>query len=133
MTKSEIKKYHQIIGYLNLILSLHYLIFSRENHLIERVFAVIAINVGYHMTYYFFSGIYRGSTRMRNHNEFNNNIRGIILKIFATFGIFASIFLLSVFISNTICFDQYLNLYAICIPFGFFLGAYSLGTHLKNK
>jgi hypothetical protein len=133
MTKSEIKKYLQIIGYVNLILSLHYLIFSRENELIERIFAVIAINVGYHMMYFFFAGIYESSIPTGNHNEFNNNIRGIIHKIFATFGIFASIFLLSVFISNTICFDQYLNLYMICIPFGFFLGAYSLGTHLKNK
>jgi hypothetical protein len=133
MTKSEIKKYHQIIGYVSLILSLLYLIFSCENELIERIFAVIAINVGYHMMYYFFSGIYRGSTRMRNHNEFNKNIGGIMLRIFALFGMFASILLLYVFASNAIAFDEYLNLYMICIPFGFFLGAYSLWTDIKSE
>ena len=133
MTKSEIKKYHKIIGYVNLILSLLYLIFSRENELIERIFAVIAINVGYHMMYFFFAGIYKGSTRMRNHNEFNKNIGGIMLRIFAIFGMLASIFLLYVFVSNVISFHDYLNLYMICIPFGFFLGAYSLWIDIKKE
>jgi hypothetical protein len=133
MTKSEIKKYHRIIGYVNLILSLLYLIFSRENEWMERIFAVIAINLGYHMMYFFFSGIYKGSMRMRTHNEFNKNIGGIMLRVFAVLGMFASIILLYVFVSKVISFDEYLNLYMMCIPFGFFLGAYSLWTDIKSE
>ena len=132
MTKSEIKKYHRIIGYLNLILSLIYLLFSREE-LIERVFAVIAINVVYHMMYYFFDGIYKDTTSMRNHNQFNKIVGRIMLRIFAVFGILASIFLLYIFATNAIHLDDYLNLYVICIPFGFFLGAYSLWTDIRKE
>jgi hypothetical protein len=71
--------------------------------------------------------------RMRNHNEFNKNIGGIMLRVFAVLGMFASIILLYVFVSKVISFDEYLNLYMMCIPFGFFLGAYSLWTDIKSE
>jgi hypothetical protein len=133
MTKSDIKKYHRTIGFLNLILSILYLIFSRDSELIERLFAVLAINIGYHMLYYFYAGIYKGSTQMRNNNSFNKNIGGIMLGIFAMFGMLASVFLIYVFISNAISFNEYYRLFAICIPFGLFLGSFSLWTDIKNE
>ena len=85
------------------------------------------------MMYYFFNGIYKYSTRLRNHNQFNKVVGGVMLKIFAVFGILASIFLLYIFASNAIHLDDYLNLYMICIPFGFFLGAYSLWTDIRKE
>ncbi|WP_299799514.1 hypothetical protein [uncultured Maribacter sp.] len=133
MTKSEIKKYYKIIGYVNAILSLLYLLFSIENELIERFFFAIAINIVYNMMYFFFAGIYKGTMRTRNHNKFNKNIGGIMLRIFAFSGMLVSIFLLYILVSNVISFHEYLNLYMICIPFGFFLGAYSLWIDIKKE
>ncbi len=133
MTKSDIKKYYRIIGYVNLVLSILYLIISRENELTERIFAVITINVGYHMLYIFYAGIYNGTTRFRKKNNFNRNTGGMMLRIFAMFGMLASFFLIYVFISNAISLNEYYRLFTICIPFGLFLGSYSLWTDLKEE
>ncbi|EDP70744.1 hypothetical protein FBALC1_08293 [Flavobacteriales bacterium ALC-1] len=133
MTKSGIKKYHKIIGYLNLILSVLYLIFSRESELIERLFAVLAINVGYHMVYYFFAGIYKGTKLTRSHNDFNKSIGGIMIGLFAIFGFLASIFLIYIFVHDAITMNEYYRLFAICIPFGILLGAYSLWIDIRNE
>jgi len=133
MNKSEIKKYYKRIGYLNLILSILFLIFSREIELTERLFAVLAINVGYHMLYYFFSGIYKRTKRMRSHNDFNKSIGGIIIGMFAIFGILASVFLAYIFVSEAITYNEYFRLFAICIPFGILLGAYSLWIDVRNE
>ena len=133
MTKSNIKKYHKLIGYLNLILSIFYLIFSRESELTERLFAVLAINVGYHMLYYSFAGIYKGTKRMRSHNDFNNSIGGIMIGMFAIFGFLASIFLTYIFVSEAITYNEYYRLFAICIPFGILLGAYSLWIDVRDE
>ena len=133
MTKTEIKKYHKLIGYLNLILSILFLIFSRENELTERLFAVLAINVGYHMLYYFFSGIYRGTEKMRSYNDFNKNIGGIMIGMFAIFGILTSIFLAYIFLSDAMANNEYERLFAICIPFGILLGAYSLWIDIRDE
>ncbi len=132
MTKPEIIKYHKIIGYLNLILSILFLIFSRENELTERFFTVLAINVAYHMLYYFFSGIYRRTEKMRSHNDFNKSIGGIMIRIFAMFGILASILVAYIFVSDAITNNEYYRLFAICIPFGILLGAYSLWIDIQN-
>ncbi len=133
MTKSEIKKYHKIIGYLNLILSILFLIFSRENELIERFFAALTLNIGYHMLYYFFSGIYRRTEKMRSHNNFNKSIGGFMIKTFAMFGVLTSILVAYIFISDAITKKEYYRLFAICIPFGILLGAYSLWIDSQNE
>jgi hypothetical protein len=133
MTKSEIKKYHKLIGYLNLILSILYLIFSRESELTERLFAVLSINVGYNIPYYFFAGIYKGTKRMRNNNDFNKSIGGIMIGMFAMFGIIASVFLTYIFVSEAIAYNEYYRLFAICIPLGILLGAYSLWIDLRDE
>jgi hypothetical protein len=133
MTKSDIKKYHKLFGYLNLILSIVYLLFSRESELTERLFAVLSINGGYHMAYYFFSGIYKGTLRTRNHNDFNKSIGGIMIGLFAIFGFLCSIFLTYIFVHNAIKMNEYYLLFGICIPFGILLGSYSLWTDIRNE
>ena len=87
----------------------------------------------YHMLYLFYSSIYKGSTKMISNNSFNKNVGGIMLGLFALFGMLASFFLIYVFVSNAISFNEYYRLFAICIPFGLFLGAYSLWTDIKNE
>jgi hypothetical protein len=133
MTKSDIKKYHKLFGYLNLILSIVYLLFSQESELTERLFAVLSINGGYHMAYYFFSGIYKGTKRMRSHNDFNKSIGGIMIGMFAMFGILGSIFLAFIFVSDAITNNEYYRLFAICIPLGISLGACSLWIDIRNE
>tara|TARA_R110002033_G_scaffold170552_1_gene213327 strand:+ start:168 stop:479 length:312 start_codon:yes stop_codon:yes gene_type:complete len=99
----------------------------------ERIIAVIAINIGYHMLYLFFSNIYGDTSRMRMNNNFNNVGGGIMLKLFSVFGIITSITITYFFISNVISQKEYYGLFAICIPIGLFLGAYSLWTKLNNE
>ncbi|WP_417799751.1 hypothetical protein [Tenacibaculum sp.] len=98
----------------------------------ERFFTVLAINVAYHMLYYFFSGIYRRTEKMRSHNDFNKSIGGIMIRIFAMFGILASILVAYIFVSDAITNNEYYRLFAICIPFGILLGAYSLWIDIQN-
>ncbi len=133
MTNFDIKKYYKIIGYINLVFSLLSLFYMRENDWQERIIAVVGINVAYHMLYLFYSNIYISSTKMRNNNSFNKSVGGIMLGLFAMFGMFGSFVLIYAFISNAIYSDEYYRLFTICIPFGLFLGAYSLWKDLKKE
>lgn len=133
ITNFDIKKYYKKIGYINLILSLLSLFFMRENDWQEKIMAVIGINLAYHMLYLFYSSIYISSTKMRDNNSFNKNVGGIMLGLFAMFGMFGSFILIYVFISNAISSNEYYRLFTICIPFGLFLGAYSLWNDIKKK
>ena len=133
MTQSDIKKYYKIFGYINLIFSILLVFFLSDVELKERIIAVIAINIGYHMLYLFFSNIYGDTSRMRMNNNFNNVGGGIMLKLFSVFGIITSITITYFFISNVISQKEYYGLFAICIPIGLFLGAYSLWTKLNNE
>lgn len=133
MTKSDIKKYYRLIGYLNLILSILYLFFSRDRELTERLFPAIAMNIGYHMCYYFYAGIYKRTKKMRILNNFNKNIGGMVLRVFAVFGMFASFFVIYLFVSDAISLNEYHRLLALCIPFGLLLGSYSLWTDIREE
>ena len=133
MTKLNIKKYHRIIGYLNLILSILYLVFSRDTDLIERFFTGIVMNLVYHMYYYFFSTIYKHTTKVRLLNKFNKVGLKILLKCFSLSGILGSGLLLILFISDAIRFYEYFKLFSICIPFGLFLGANSLLNDTREE
>jgi len=131
MNQTDIKKYYKLFGYLNLTLSILFIIVSREIELTERIIAAVAINIGYHMLYLFFSSISKDSTRMNN--KFNKNVGGIMLKLFSIFGILSSFIIIYVFISKAISLNEYLGLFAICIPFGLFLGSFSLWIDLSNE
>lgn len=133
MTLIDIKKYYKKIGYINLILSLLFAVFSWELKFTERIIAVIAINIGYHMLYLFFSNIYGDSTKMRMHNKFNNIGGGIMLKLFSIFGMVCSLIIMVTFISNSISQKEYYGFFTLGIPFGLFLGAYSLWLNLNNE
>ena len=132
INETDIKKYYKIFGYINLIFSILLVIFIREIDLKERIFALIAINVGYHMLYLFFTNLYGDSSRMRMNNKFNNIGGAIMLKLFSVFGIITSFTITYIFISKAISEQEYYGLFGICIPFGLFLGAYSLWTKLNN-
>lgn len=54
MNQSDIKKQYKFFGYLNLILSMLFVVVSTEIGLAELFLAVVAINIGYHMLYLFF-------------------------------------------------------------------------------
>ena len=129
--ESDIKKYYKIFGYINLIFSILLIIFLRDIALKERIFALITINVGYHMLYWFFSSLSKDSTRMNN--NFNKIIGTGMLKLFAVFGIICSFLIFYIFFSNAISQKEYIGLFGICIAIGLFLGAYSLWTDLKNE
>lgn len=59
-----------------------------------------------------------------------NNVGGVIrLELFSVFVIISSFTISYIFISKAIFQKEY---YGLCIPFGLFLGAYSLWTKLKN-
>ena len=131
MNQTDIKKYYKNFGYLNLILSILFIIFSREIELTERIIGAIVINIGYHMLYLFFSRISQDSTR--TNNNFNKNVGGIMLKLFSIFGIISSLLIIYVFFSKAISLNEYYSLFAICIPFGLFLGSYSLWINLNNE
>ncbi|MBU2930262.1 hypothetical protein [Winogradskyella psychrotolerans] len=133
MTDFDIKKYYKIIGYINLGFSLLSLFFMRENDWQDRIIAVIGINMAYHMLYLFYSSIYINSTKMRSNNSFNKNVGGIMLGLFAMFGMFGSLFLIYIFIYSAISSNEYYRLFTMCIPFGLFLGAYSLWNDLKKE
>ena len=131
INQSDIKKYYKIFGYVNLIFSILLVIFLTDIDLKERIFALIAINVGYHMLYLFFSSLSKDSTRMNN--SFNKVMGTGMLKIFAVFGIVCSFTIIYFFIAKTISEKEYGGLFGICIPFGLFLGAYKLWTDLNNE
>ena len=133
MTDFDIKKYYKIIGYINIAFSLLSLFFMRENDWQERIIAVVGINMAYHMLYLFYSSIYLNSTKMRRNNSFNKNVGGIMLGLFAMFGMFGSLFLIYIFINSAISTNEYYRLFTMCIPFGLFLGAYSLWNDLKKE
>ena len=107
------------------------MIFLTDIDLKERIFALIAINVGYHMLYLFFSSLSKDSTRMNN--SFNKVMGTGMLKIFAVFGIVCSFTIIYFFIAKAISEKEYVGLFGICIPFGLFLGAYKLWTDLNNE
>ena len=100
LNKSDIKKYYKIFGYINLIFSILLVIFLRDIDFIERIFALIAINAGYHMPYLFFSSISKDSTRMNN--NFNKIVGTGMLKLFSIFGIVCSFTMIFIFISKAI-------------------------------
>ena len=131
MNENDIKKYYKIFGYINLFFSLLPLFFFLDIDFTERIITVITINVGYHMLYWFFSGLSKDSTRMNN--NFNRIIGTAMLKVFAIFGILCSFIIIYSFISKAISEKEYIGLFGICISFGLFLGAYSLWTDLKNE
>ena len=131
MNQSDIKKYYKKFGYINLTLSVLFAITPIDMDLKERIIAVIAINVGYHMLYMFFSSLSKKPTRMNN--NFNKIVGTGMLKLFSIFGIISSLIIMYVFISNAISLKEYYGLFAVCIPFGLFLGAYSLWTDLKEE
>lgn len=63
-----------------------------------------------------------------------NNVGGVIrLELFSVFVIISSSTISYIFISKAIFQKEYYGLFGICIPLGFFLGAYSLWTKLKNE
>ncbi|WP_276166657.1 hypothetical protein [Zobellia alginiliquefaciens] len=129
--QTDIKKYYQIFGYANLIFSILLVIFLTDIDFKERIFALISINVGFHMLYWFFSSLSKDSTRMNN--SFNKIMGTGMLKIFAVFGIICSFTIVYFFITNAISEKEYVGLFGICIPFGLFLGAYKLWTDLNNE
>ncbi|WP_281979452.1 hypothetical protein [Tenacibaculum mesophilum] len=131
INQSDIKKYYKIFGYVNLIFSILLVIFLTEIDLKERIFALISINVGYHMLYLFFSSLSKDSTRMNN--NFNKIVGTGMLKLFSIFGIVCSFTIIYIFISTAISEKEYIGLFGICIAFGLFLGAYSLWTDLNNE
>ncbi|MBW1296342.1 hypothetical protein [Aquimarina litoralis] len=131
MNKSDIKKYYKVFGYINLIFSFLLVIFIRDTDLGERIFALIAINVGYHMLYWFFSSLSKDPTRLNN--NFNKIVGTGMLKLFSIFGIICSFGIIYFFISNAILQKEYIGLFGICIAMGLFLGAYSLWTDLRNE
>ncbi|MFL1010474.1 hypothetical protein [Flavisericum labens] len=127
----DIKKYYKIFGYINLIFSILLVIFLTDIEIKERIFALIAINVGYHMLYLFFSSLSKDSTRMSN--NFNKVMGTGMLKLFAIFGIISSFTIIYFFITKAISEKEYFGLFGICIPIGLFLGAYKLWTDLNNE
>ncbi|PQB05770.1 hypothetical protein BST85_13355 [Aureitalea marina] len=131
ISQSYIKKYYKIFGYVNLIFSILLVIFLTDIDLKERFFALIGINVGFHMLYWFFSTLSKDSTRMLN--SFNKIVGTAMLKLFAVFGIICSFILIYVFIEKAVSEKELVGLFGICLPFGLFLGAYKLWTDLKNE
>ncbi|WP_335976084.1 hypothetical protein [Gaetbulibacter jejuensis] len=133
ITKPNIKKYYRTIGYINLVFSILLVILINDIELIERFYALVAINVGYHMLYYFYSGIYNSTKKMRSLNSFNKNIGGIMLGVFAMFGILASFFLVYTFIIKVFLNNEFISLFALCLPFGLLFGAYSLWLDITEE
>ena len=131
MDKSEIKKYYIIFGYVNLIFSILLGVFLHGIDLKERFFGVIAINIGYHMLYWFFSSLSKDSTRMAN--NFNKIVGTGMLKLFSIFGMICSFLIIYIFISKAISEKEYIGFLGICISIGLFLGAYSLWIDLRNE
>jgi hypothetical protein len=133
ITETNIKKYYKIFGYINLIFSILLLIFIREIDLKERIYALVAINFVYHMLYLFYTNLYGDSLQMRMNNKYNNIGGGIMLKIFSLLGIISSFIITYSLISISFSEEEYYFLFGICIPFGHFLGAYSLWNKLNSE
>ncbi|QIE58650.1 hypothetical protein G5B37_03460 [Rasiella rasia] len=131
MDISDIKKYYKIFGSINLIFAILLVFFLYDIKIEERVYAFLAINVGYHMLYHFFSSLSKNS--IRSANNFNKIVGTIMLKLFAIFGVFCSFFIIFIFVSTAIAENEYIGLFAICIAIGLFLGSYSLWLDLKNE
>lgn len=131
--ESQIKKCYKFIGYLNLVLSILCFFIISEIELFERFFTLIAINVVYHMCYFFFSSIYKVVEKVRMKNNFMRAIGGIQLSFFAIFGVLSSLFLLYVFLHQAITLKEYFNLFLLCIPFGIMLGSINLWISVKNE
>lgn len=131
ITRSDIKKYYKIFGYVHFINSLLVVIFWTDINLKERIMGLIAINGAYHMPYLFFSSLSYDSSRMAN--NFNKVVGTGMLKLFSIFGIVCSCIMIYIFISTAISEKEYFGLYRICIAIGLFLGAYKLWTDLSNE
>jgi len=133
MSKNDIRKYYKNFGYINLILSILSLFFIKEIGIIERIIALIVMNLGYHIIYSFFNSLYGFVSHMRTNNKFNKIGGGFMLKFMSISGILASFLFIYVLISDSLFQNDYQKLFIICIPVSIFLGAYSLWIEIKNE
>jgi len=129
LDESKIKKYYKVFGYINLLLSIAYLVFERQNVWIESLGTAFIINAMYHMLYWFF--LHVPNDKILTKNNFNKYVGGYLSRGFLIFGIFCSVFLLFYFVFIAIETGEY-RIYTICIPVGLFLGAYLSLTRLNQ-
>ena len=130
LDRNRITHYYKIFGYLNLFFSILFIFLALEIDIIERLFVFIAINVGYHMCYWFFKSITKNRTAANDH--FGKSFWKVANKAFSIFGMVCALFLAVSFISQSITLNKYYELLAICVPVGLFLGAYSSWAKMRN-
>ena len=133
MTKPQIKKYHKQLGYFVLILSIVSFMLSKEGTIIEGLIGAVVINLGYHMCYYFFAGMYSSMERMRSHNAFNKVGGRMMMGLFAVIGVLIAVYFICHMVINAFLNGEYGQLFGLCIPFGVLLGAMSLWTDIREE
>lgn len=132
MTKENVKKYYTFFSYINLILSIVFIIVSTKSGFFERVMAALVINIFYHILYSFFSSINQESRNSQTNIKFINFFARNMMKVFSLFGILCSFFIFFIIIFIAIPYENSAFLF-LCLPIGTLFGAYSLWLDSKKK
>ena len=132
--ENNIKKDLLRIGILNFVSSILFLIFAKETDFIERLFGVLAINVGYFMFYFVIGKLMLTQVKWlkRNNKEGIFSLQKKMADFFArSTKIFALIvFLLLILTAYTS--QDYSILFAIFLPFGIYFGGVRLKAGLRG-
>jgi len=130
MREEAIKKYYVRFGVLNFVFSLIILLVARDIVLLERFFAMIAINLGYHMPYWFYVKLYDSYIKLEG--SFEKNFWYFGIKFFIVFGFVSSLIIAFMFVYNFFIVKNYATLTAICVPIGLFLGVLLVQMKLEK-
>ena len=99
----------------------------------EGFLGAVMINLGYHMCYYFYAGLWVGVERIRNHNNFNKVGSRMMMGLFAVIGVLIAVYFICHMVINAFLNTEYGQLFGLCIPFGVLLGAMSLWADIKSE
>lgn len=135
MTKEQIIKAYRVFAIINLCSSLVYLALLSGIELNDKIFAAVVFNIGYHLFYFFLSRapIAQLNWLKRNNSVVAESLAPSAFKLFSLLAIAGSLFISIQLIMGALNKNEYLELFAIFIPVGLFLGAYSLKLSLDKK
>ena len=132
--ENKIKRDLLRIGILNFISSILFLIFAKETDLIERLFGVLAINVGYFMFYFFIGKLVLTQVKWlkKNSKEGIFSLQKKMADFFAR-GTKIFAFIVVLLLIFTAYSDQNFSiLFAIFLPLGIYFGGVQLKAGLTE-
>ena len=134
MNKTEPKNPIKKFALINLLFSICFFFFAKQFPLVERLFGMIVINIGYFMFYYFIS---RGPISQlkwlrKNNSERVYSLQKKMIELFAIASRYFALLSLLILIVMSIFKKEYFMMFAVFTPLGIYFGAIKLKIEIDK-